>query len=66
MCKVGCIACGLCAKQTDLFKVEDNLARLDYTKYEPSEQTETAMQKCPTRVIVLRGKAEPEHVKAPV
>jgi electron transport complex protein RnfB len=55
-CKVGCIGCGLCAKQTDIFVVEDNLARLDYTRYQPSEQTETAMNKCPTKVIVLRGR----------
>jgi len=55
-CKVGCIGCGLCAKQTDIFVVEDNLARLDYTKYQPNEQTETAMNKCPTKVIIFRGK----------
>ena len=55
-CKVGCIGCGLCAKQTDIFTVEDNLARLDYTRYQPSEQTETAMNKCPTKVIVFRGR----------
>jgi ferredoxin len=59
MCKVGCIGCGLCAKQTDLFKMENNLARLDYEKYEPSEQTETAMTKCPTGVIIYRGKTAP-------
>jgi len=59
MCKVGCIGCGLCAKQTDLFKLQDNLARLDYEKYQPSEQTETAMNKCPTKVIVFRGKSAP-------
>jgi electron transport complex protein RnfB len=59
MCKVGCIACGLCAKQTDLFTVTDNLARLDYGKYQPSEQTETALNKCPTGVIVYRGKTAP-------
>ncbi len=59
MCKVGCIGCGLCAKQTDLFKVENNLARMDYEKYQPSEQTETAMNKCPTKVIVFRGKSAP-------
>jgi Na+-translocating ferredoxin:NAD+ oxidoreductase RNF subunit RnfB len=59
MCKVGCIGCGICAKQTDLFKVEDNLAHLDYGKYQPSEQTETAMNKCPTGVIVLRGPTAP-------
>ncbi len=55
-CKVGCIGCGLCAKQTDIFTVEDNLARLDYTRYQPNEQTETAMNKCPTKVIIFRGK----------
>jgi RnfABCDGE-type electron transport complex B subunit len=60
MCKVGCIGCGLCAKQTDIFKVEDNLARLDYNKYQPNEQTEAAMNKCPTKVIVYRGKTAPE------
>ena len=63
ICKVGCIGCGLCAKQTDIFTVEDNLARLDYTKYQPNEQTETAMNKCPTKVIVFRGKSAPEPSK---
>ena len=59
MCKVGCIACGLCAKQTDLFTIEDNLARIDYLKYQPSENTENALNKCPTAVIVYRGKSAP-------
>ncbi|MFH1616202.1 MAG: RnfABCDGE type electron transport complex subunit B [Planctomycetota bacterium] len=59
MCKVGCIACGLCAKQSDLFKVENNLALLDYENYQPAEQTETAVNKCPTGVIVYRGKNAP-------
>lgn len=56
MCKVGCIGCGVCAKQTEQFTVEDNLARLDYEKYEATEQTETAMNKCPTKVIICLGK----------
>jgi electron transport complex protein RnfB len=60
MCKVGCIGCGLCAKQTDIFAIEENLARLDYGKYQPSGQTETAMKKCPTGVIVFRGPSAPE------
>jgi len=60
MCKVGCIGCGLCVKQTDQFAIENNLARLDYTKYDPGEQTETAMQKCPTGAIVYRGPTAPE------
>ncbi len=59
-CKVGCISCGLCVKQTELFKVENNLARLDYEHYAPGEKTETAMEKCPTGVIVYRGKSAPK------
>ncbi len=68
MCKVGCIGCGICAKQSDIFSVEDNLARVDYEKYQPIEQTrhtdggqaETAMNKCPTGVIVYRGRTAPK------
>jgi H+/Na+-translocating ferredoxin:NAD+ oxidoreductase subunit B len=59
MCQVGCLGCGLCVKQSDIFQVEANLARLDYAKYEPSGQNEAACNKCPTGVIVYRGKAAP-------
>jgi electron transport complex protein RnfB len=59
-CKVGCIGCGLCAKQSDLFKVEDNLARFDYAQYQMTEKEEAAMNKCPTKVIIYRGKTAPE------
>jgi Na+-translocating ferredoxin:NAD+ oxidoreductase RNF subunit RnfB len=59
MCQVGCLGCGLCAKQTDAFQIEDNLARLDYAKYEPSGQSEAAYNKCPTGVIVYRGPTAP-------
>ncbi|MFA5555403.1 MAG: RnfABCDGE type electron transport complex subunit B [Phycisphaerae bacterium] len=59
MCQVGCIACGLCAKQSDVFSVSDNLAFVDYKKYQPNEKTEAAYNKCPTCVIVYRGKTAP-------
>jgi len=55
-----CIGCGLCAKQGDVFRVEDNLARLNYEKYQPTEQTETAFNKCPTGVILCVGKSAPQ------
>ncbi len=66
ICKVGCIGCGICAKQTDVFLVEDNLARIDYARYEPNEQTETAMEKCPTKVITYRGKTAQTQEQAVV
>jgi len=55
-CKVGCIGCRLCTKQSELFVVKDNLARLDYQNYQPNEAAEAAKNKCPTGVIVYRGK----------
>ena len=58
-CKVGCIGCGICAKQSDLFGVTDNVARIDFAKYELSEAAQTAMDKCPTGSIVFRGKDAP-------
>ena len=60
MCKVGCIACKMCAKQTDIFTIDNNLATLDYENYKPTPETDTAMEKCPTCVIVYRGKSAPE------
>lgn len=59
VCGVGCIACGICKKQTDVFAINNNLSRLDYAKYEPTEATETARTKCPTKVIIFRGKNAP-------
>ncbi len=58
-CKVGCIACRLCTKQNDAFKVTDNLAKLDYAKYQQGSSFETAMFRCPTGVIVYRGRGAP-------
>ena len=51
---------GYRVKQTDAFSVEDNLAHLDYAKYQPGEQTETALNKCPTCVIIYAGPTAPE------
>lgn len=59
MCRVGCIACGLCTKQSDIFAVTDNLARIAYDKYQPGEKNDAAMSKCPTGVILYRGKNAP-------
>jgi electron transport complex protein RnfB len=60
MCQVGCIACGICTKQSEVFTVADNLARVDYEKYQPDDKTLAAYNKCPTGVIVYRGISAPE------
>lgn len=58
-CSVGCIGCGLCAKQSDLFTIADNLSKIDYVKYQPTDKTQAALDKCPTCTIVYRGKTAP-------
>jgi len=57
MCKVGCIACKLCTKQSQLFTMGANVAQLDYENFVPSQETAAAVEKCPTKVIVERGKS---------
>ena len=62
MCKVGCIGCQLCAKKSELFTIDNNLAKVDYKNYQPDEQTKIAIDKCPTGVIIYRGlTASPAH-----
>ncbi|HUS90611.1 MAG TPA: RnfABCDGE type electron transport complex subunit B [Phycisphaerae bacterium] len=57
VCKVGCIGCGACARFSELFVVIDNLARIDYDKYDPDKPDEVAkaVQKCPASRIVTVG-----------
>ncbi len=56
MCEVGCIACKICTKQSDMFSMNGNLSVVDYLKYEDNEAARSAVDKCPTKVIVYRGK----------
>ncbi|MFQ5867315.1 MAG: RnfABCDGE type electron transport complex subunit B [bacterium] len=53
ICPVGCIACNLCEKSCpELFKVEDNLARVDIGKIKEDTDWKKPLEKCPTKCIV--------------
>lgn len=53
ICPVGCIACKLCEKNCpDLFKVTDNLARVDIRKIKEDSDWKKPLEKCPTKCIV--------------
>jgi RnfABCDGE-type electron transport complex B subunit len=61
VCKVGCIACGICARTSDLFSVDKYLSRIDYERYDANEHAEgltTASEKCPTGCLPFRGRPE--------
>lgn len=50
-CPVGCIACRICEKAApEVFKVEDNLAKMDYSK--TGVNCSAALEKCPTKCIL--------------
>ena len=53
-CPKGCIACGVCQKQSGgVFVVEDNLAGIDRVLAAAKEPDwEKVMEKCPTKVII--------------
>ena len=53
ICPVGCIACKLCEKVCpELFKVENNLARVDIRKIKEDTDWKKPLEKCPTKCIV--------------
>jgi ferredoxin len=55
-CTKGCIGCGMCGRKSDQFTITDFLARMDYQKYNHNEDLDAAVEKCPTKVIVGRGR----------
>ena len=61
MCKVGCIGCKICQKNSEMFEVVDNLAKVNYKKYFDDEAAQAAAAKCPTKVIIYAGKTERSH-----
>ncbi|HDL77710.1 MAG TPA: RnfABCDGE type electron transport complex subunit B [Lentisphaerae bacterium] len=59
VCKVGCIACGICQKVApEIFAVRDNLSVIDYQKHPAKDYAllDEAARKCPTKCLVYRGR----------
>lgn len=73
VCTVGCTGCGVCAKVSDLFTMDESVARMNYDKYDPDhmESTLLAVEKCPAKSIIFVGTPSPKdlekvaHEKAP-
>lgn len=64
VCKVGCLGCKACSKASGLFVVTDNLAHVDYDKYDPEHfvGVDVAIEKCPAQGIVYFGKPEKKDI----
>jgi electron transport complex protein RnfB len=59
-CSIGCIGCMMCTKvcEYDAIKVENNLARIDYSK---CTNCGKCAEKCPTKVILSERSASTAH-----
>lgn len=68
VCKVGCIGCKACTRVSEgLFEVENNVAAIDYDKYNPDEVEDVmqvVLKKCPMQAIVKIGKPSPNDLEA--
>lgn len=52
ICPVGCTACHICEKIESLvFKVENNLSRINCENFKKTERWQEAIDKCPTKCI---------------
>ncbi len=58
VCNTSCIGCKVCAKQSDLFTITDNLSKCEYNRYgeDHRDQVLKSIEKCPTGCIHLIGK----------
>lgn len=68
ICRVGCIACGICQRMTERFTVSGNVSHLDYETYDPQADAEglkNASQKCPVKCLPFRGKPGRTEINPP-
>jgi len=57
VCKVGCLGCGACQRLSDLFRVSDNIAHVEYDQLDEKAlaSSRKAFDKCPSNRIVMVG-----------
>ena len=61
VCRVGCIGCERCVRiRPDLFRIQDDLAAIDYERYTGEEDLEAVRAACPMKTLVLAGGPEKE------
>lgn len=68
VCQVGCIGCKACTRVSNgLFEVKDNVAIIDYDKYDPNaidDIMSVVLAKCPMKSLVKIGKPSAKDLEA--
>ena len=55
VCKVGCLGCKVCTRNSNLIQMDGSLPRIDYDKYDPQVNFEPIIQECPRESLVFVG-----------
>jgi len=56
VCKVGCLGCGLCARENSLIEMHGHLPDIDYAEYDPESRIGAIAEKCPRGCLIFVGK----------
>ncbi|MDO4629437.1 MAG: RnfABCDGE type electron transport complex subunit B [Planctomycetia bacterium] len=64
VCKVGCIGCGACQRNSEIFQMGSNLPRIDYSQYQDGEVLGLVVEKCPAKMLIYVGEPTEEDIRA--
>ena len=62
VCKVGCIGCKACTRNSPLFHMEGNAPVIDYDHYTPEVSFDMVLSKCPMESLIFVGKPSPKDL----
>ena len=63
-CKVGCLGCGICSRQSELFSIQENLPNINYDLFADEDSYAAVLAKCPPASLVYVGEPTKEDVAA--
>jgi len=64
VCTVGCIGCMACTRKAEPLQVNGNLPLVDYDRYDPLDDFQPALDKCPMESLIVVGKPTREDLAA--
>ena len=64
VCKVGCLGCKACTRNSNLIQMDGNLPRIDYDNYDPQVNLELVIGECPRESLLFVGKPSKRQLTA--
>jgi len=64
VCKVGCLGCKACTRNSNLIQMGGNLPRIDYDNYDPQVNLELVIGECPRESLLFVGEPSERQLTA--